>query len=261
VTPTTLAVIMPSGMSTTPNRTQPAGEPPRDPLTLQVSELFLSIQGEGIRAGAVSAFVRLAGCDLRCIWCDTPYAHEPHRGRPLSIADILTQLDPLPTDEVVVTGGEPLIQPNLQPLLAALARAGKRVTLETNATQFRPLQCDLVSMSLKLASSVPHTGPYAHWAATHERTRLNLPAVCRFLETNNCQLKFVVADEADIAETQSILAQLPPIDPCRVLLMPQARTKHEYRQRAPWLAEQCVRLGLRFGPRLHVELWGARRGR
>lgn len=261
MTPTASAAIMPVGMSTSPNRTQSAPEPPCDSLTLQVCELFLSIQGEGIRAGAVSAFLRLAGCELRCIWCDTPYAHEPHQGRTIFLPDILTRLDAFPTDEVVVTGGEPLIQPNVQPLLAQLARAGKRVTLETNATQYRPVQCELVSMSLKLASSVPHTGPYAHWAATHERTRLNLPAVCRFLETNNCQLKFVVADQADLAETQSILAQLPPVDPRRILLMPQARTKHEYRQRAPWVAEQCTRLGLRFGPRLHVELWGARRGR
>ena len=228
---------------------------------MQVSEIFLSIQGEGIRAGLVAAFVRLAGCDLRCLWCDTPYALQGDQGQAMTVDHISRQILDLPAREVVVTGGEPLVQAETPELIERLTTAGKRVTLETNATQYRPVNCTLVSLSVKLASSVPHTGPWAAWAQTHDRTRVNVPAIRSFLENHPCQLKFVVADEADLAEIDAILAAVGPVDPELVLLMPQARNRDEYHHRSEWVAQQCIARGYRFGPRLHLEIWGGKRGK
>lgn len=228
---------------------------------MRVSEIFRSIQGEGLRAGAVSVFLRLAGCNLRCRWCDTPYALEAAPGEQMSLAQVLARVKAAGLGEVVVTGGEPLLQPQTPALLEALTRAGRQVTVETNATRYVPLRCDLLSLSPKLANSTPRQGRWAPYAKSHDRTRLNLPAIQRFLDRHEYQLKFVVADERDVQEVERLLRRLRRVDRRRVLLMPQARTRQQYRRLAPWVAQQCLEHGVRFGPRLQIELWGWRPGR
>ena len=226
---------------------------------MNVSEIFLSIQGEGRTAGVVSVFVRLAGCDLRCAWCDTEYALDIKPAQSLTVEEIIDRVETYHCRQVVVTGGEPLIAPELPMLLQELKKRDKYITLETNATRYHPIVCDLVNISPKLANSTPRQGPYAQFAETHEKNRLNIEAIKSFIINYDYQLKFVVESERDLSEIDAILKELPGVDRDRVMLMPQARTKQQYRKRGPEIARLCVEKGYRYSPRLQIELWGNRR--
>ena len=228
---------------------------------MRVSEIFKSIQGEGGRAGEVSVFIRLAGCNLSCRWCDTPYALDKEQGEKMSIPEILTRVEQYVADTVVVTGGEPLIWPETPTLLSELKTRGKLVTLETNATQYQPVQCDLVSISPKLTNAVSEKPEHANHIAGHEQAWLNIEAIQGFIDNNQVQLKFVVETENDLKEIDVILHLLRGLDESQVMLMPQARTKQEYRRRAPKVAQMCIERNFGFSPRLQIELWGSRRGR
>ncbi|MBN1844819.1 MAG: 7-carboxy-7-deazaguanine synthase QueE [Sedimentisphaerales bacterium] len=227
---------------------------------MRVSEIFQSIQGEGRQAGRVSVFVRLAGCNLRCRWCDTPYALHAHQGRAMDVDRIVEQVGRYHCESVVVTGGEPLIWPQTPALLQALKREGKFVTLETNATQYRPIECDLASLSPKLAGAMDRPAAPADSGPDPQHKWLNRQAIEAFVRNHMVQIKFVVADRTDLAHVERVLQTLPFVDRRDVLLMPQARTKQEYRRRAPQVARMCIESGLAFGPRLQIELWGRRRG-
>jgi len=228
---------------------------------LKVSEIFKSIQGEGKRAGEVSVFVRLAGCNLSCRWCDTPYALKKNQGKETSLAEIVTKVEEFNCEAVVVTGGEPLIWEETPMLLSELKTRGKLVTLETNATQYRPVQCELVSISPKLTNAISDTPEYANDKNIDERAWLNIEAMQRFIDNNQVQLKFVVETENDLQEIDEILLLLRGLDEAQVMLMPQARTKQEYRRRAPKVAQMCIERNFGFSPRLQIELWGSRRGK
>ena len=226
-------------------------------VNLSVSEIFLSIQGEGRLTGVRSVFVRLAGCDLACRWCDSGYARDNGRGRSLSGAEVLAELAGYSCRHVVVTGGEPLLAEGLGELLAAVKVSGKHITLETSATQFRRLQCDLISISPKLANSTPGGAR----AGDHEKRRLNVPAIQQFIDEHDYQLKFAVSDAGDLVEVNDILSRLDSVDRDKVLLMPIAATKEQHRRRAAIVAQLCIDHGFRFCPRVHIQLWGKTRGR
>lgn len=230
-------------------------------MTLRISEIFYSLQGEGRLAGVPSVFIRLAGCDLRCLWCDTPHALRTEQGQPLSLEQIMDQISALDCSHMVVTGGEPLLAPELPSLLRELKNQNKHITLETSATQYRPVIADLVSISPKLAHSIPHTGPHADFAPIHKTRRLNIEAIQYFMDHHDYQLKFVVGERADLAEVDQILAELHHVSRDRIMLMPQARTQKQYRTTGPLAAQLCLEKGFRYCPRLHVELWGNRRGK
>lgn len=228
---------------------------------MKVSEIFMSVQGEGRLAGTVATFIRLAGCNLRCRWCDTPYALEDQQGEQMTIEQMLEKIDSYKSHYVVVTGGEPLICPELPVLMDGLKKLGRHTTLETSATQYRPVNCDLVSISPKLEHSVPIAGPLANHAQSHKTNRLNIEAIQQFIGNHDCQLKFVVECESDLTEIEQILTELEGFDKSAVLLMPQARTRAEHTERGPLVAELCIKHGYRYCPRLQVELWSDRRGR
>src|SRR5271155_3106143 len=101
---------------------------------MKLAELFYSIQGEGKLAGLPSVFVRASGCNLRCTWCDTPYASWNPEGSDASIEQIVDQVAVHPTRHVVLTGGEPMIMPEIGALCSALKRRGYHTTMETAAT-------------------------------------------------------------------------------------------------------------------------------
>jgi 7-carboxy-7-deazaguanine synthase len=164
------------------------------------------------------------------------------------------------TRHVVVTGGEPLLAPELPELLARLADAGRHITVETAATIFRPIYCDLVSLSPKLANSAPRDREEGRFLAMHEAARWRPDVIREFLKHHDCQVKFVVNAPTDMAEIDSMLSELPPIPADRILLMPQGVSREELANRAAWLATLCVERGWRFCPRLHIELYGHTRG-
>ncbi|SRR5579864_4030592 len=220
-----------------------------------IAEIFHSLQGEGSLIGVPSIFIRTSGCNLRCSWCDTPYTSWQAEGEQLSLDQILEQVATYPARHAVVTGGEPMISPEIVPLTERLRERGLHITIETAGTVFAPVACDLMSISPKLANSTPQ----GSWSAQHERLRFQPDVLRRLIETYDYQLKFVVSEPADLDEIQHMLDRLSP-DRAKVILMPEGIDPSILHERGVWVAEMAKREGFRFSPRLHVELWGNQRG-
>ncbi|HUB32448.1 MAG TPA: 7-carboxy-7-deazaguanine synthase QueE, partial [Bryobacteraceae bacterium] len=176
-------------------------------------------------------------------------------GTDWSLRQILAEVRAHPARHAVVTGGEPMIQPEIIPLTEQLRSAGLHITVETAGTVFQPVACDLMSISPKLANSVPE-GP---WAERHDRLRLQPGALADLMARYEYQLKFVIARPEDVAEVRELVESLAA-DRARVILMPEGTDAAMLRERSIWLAEICKEEGFRFSPRLHVDLWGNRRG-
>src|SRR2546423_3310972 len=176
---------------------------------MRVAEIFHSIQGEGKLAGIPSVFVRASGCNLRCVWCDTPYTSWSMEGEEMSVEQIIDCMRPLNCRHVVFTGGEPVIMQEAEGLCRAMKEAGWHVTLETAATVFKKLQIDLASLSPKLSNSTPAQREGGKYAAMHDKQRINTEAIQQFIDTSpDFQLKFVVAKADDLKEIGVILAKL-----------------------------------------------------
>jgi 7-carboxy-7-deazaguanine synthase len=227
---------------------------------MRIAEIFYSVQGEGILVGVPSAFVRTSGCPLRCRWCDSPYTSWEPAGETMSVDQVLARLAEFPTRHVVLTGGEPVVAAGVEELCARLDQAGYHITVETAAVAFKPLHCDLFSLSPKLSNSTPHQRDGGKYALRHDEQRLRPDVIRAFLAHGACQLKFVLDRPEDVAEVLALVRELPAIDPGTVLLMPQGITREELAARGPWVAELCKTHGFRFCPRLHIELYGNRRG-
>jgi 7-carboxy-7-deazaguanine synthase len=226
---------------------------------VKIAEIFYSIQGEGTLLGVPSVFVRTSGCNLRCVWCDTPYTSWSPEGSDLTVDKIVETVQTFAAHHVVVTGGEPMIAPQIVELTRRLRDLGLHITIETAGTVTAPVACDLMSISPKLKNSVPLERDGGRWAAQHERTRWQ-PAVLKELIANyDYQLKFVMADPNDVAEVEE-MRQALDAPRAKVLLMPEGANAKTIRQRGLWLAEVCKQHGYRFSPRLHVDLWGDKRG-
>ena len=228
---------------------------------VKLSELFYSIQGEGKLTGVPSVFVRASGCNLRCTWCDTPYASWQPEGGEVPLDQIVRRVAEYPSRHVIVTGGEPMIMPEIAALCAALKSRGYHITIETAATVYEPVAVDLASLSPKLTNSTPHEREGGRFAGAHERQRLNFPVIQRFIDSApDFQLKFVVAGEKDIAEIETILPRLGGWTPADVLLMPEGIEPAALEARSEWVSEVCKRKGFRYCPRLHIALYGNKRG-
>ncbi len=217
-------------------------------MRMRVAEVFRSIQGEGVTAGLPSVFVRLQGCSLGCRFCDTRYAWAPEGGTDLALDDVLDRVHDFGTHNVVVTGGEPLESPAFVPLVDGLRIRGHRIEVETAAFLLPPdVAADQWNASVKLANSgVP-------------RERRIHPAAIRALVTREAWFKFVVRRADDVEEVEAVVAE-HAIPRDRVLLMPEGTTRGEVLARTAWLTDLCQRHGFRLSPRLHIVLWGARRG-
>jgi 7-carboxy-7-deazaguanine synthase len=228
-----------------------------------VSEVFYSIQGEGELAGVPSVFVRSSGCNLRCTWCDTPYASWNPEGEARTVDSIVAEVQGhAPARHVVLTGGEPMIAKDLRELAAELKLLGYHVTVETAATVAPDgIACDLASLSPKLLNSAPDGTKHAAWRKKHEATRWQ-PAVIRaWLDAYPCQFKFVVARPEDLNELEGMIASLKrEIPRHKILLMPEGITPEALRAKAGWLGDLCKARGYRYAPRLQIELYGNRRG-
>jgi 7-carboxy-7-deazaguanine synthase len=228
-----------------------------------VSEIFYSVQGEGELTGVPSVFVRTSGCNLRCTWCDTKYASWEPEGETHTVDEILAEVLRHPARHAVLTGGEPMIAPELPELARRLRAAGRHVTIETAGTVAPDgIACDLASLSPKLAHSTPREGEIAPgWIARHEATRLRPEVLRAWIAGYPFQLKFVVAQPGDLREVRELLAAIgAPVPPHRVLLMPEGIDLPTLEGRRPWLVEACKEHGYRYCERLHVALFGHTRG-
>jgi len=216
----------------------------------RIAETFYSIQGEGATAGLPAIFVRLQGCTVGCGWCDTKYSWDPAAGREVDLPALLDEVAAFPCRRVVITGGEPLESPLFVPLAAALAAGGYLVEVETSGTRAPAAEPDAGiqwNVSVKLSGSgVP------------ESTRINPGAIRAFL-ARGAWWKFVVSEPAELGEVLR-LAERFALPRERVLLQPEGLRAEELAARTPWLVEACKTHGFRFSPRLHVLIWGAKRG-
>lgn len=210
-------------------------------------------------AGVPSVFLRTSGCNLRCVWCDTPYTSWNPEGVDRNVASLLQETSDFGAKHVVVTGGEPMIAPEIVALTLALRRAGLHITIETAGTVHAPVECDLMSISPKLRNSTPFERESGRWAAQHERLRYRPEVLRQLMAGYAYQLKFVVSAPEDLTEIESIVRDLEA-DRARVILMPEGTSTAALHERGLWMAEICKRTGFRYGPRLHVDLWGDRRG-
>lgn len=226
---------------------------------MKISEIFYSIQGEGSLVGVPSVFIRTSGCNLRCTWCDTPYTSWQPEGDDLSITQIIEAAAGFSSPHIVITGGEPMISPQIVELTTAVRERGMHITIETAGTVYAPVACDLMSISPKLKNSIPLERDQGRWAGQHDRLRLQPGILKRLIAEYEYQLKFVVASPEDLAEIAEIREML--LAPrSRVILMPEGTDAAILHQRGIWLAEICKVEGYRYSPRLHVDLWGNRRG-
>lgn len=227
-----------------------------------ISEIFYSLQGEGELTGVPSVFVRTSGCNLRCNWCDTPYASWQPEGENLSVDQIVSEVKRHPAKHVVLTGGEPMIAKEIHALAAALKTHGHHITIETAGTVAPDgIACDLASLSPKLRNSLPDDRLPEAWRERHEQTRFQPDVLRAWVDRGEYQFKFVVSAPSDLEEIESVLrATQRPIPRHKVLLMPEATSLERMRERAAWLGEVCKSGGYRYAHRLHIELYGNRRG-
>ena len=223
---------------------------------MRINEFFYSLQGEGQLAGVPSVFIRIAGCPLRCRWCDTAHARDFQAGTEYDAPSLLSQAVQYPTRHLVVTGGEPMAQQGLAMFLKMFSDAGYLITLETAAPQYIPdLPIHLVSISPKLANTSDPNFPVA------QTDRLNIAAIRSLIERYRYQLKFVVDGPQDLDDIADCIEHLGPVDPERIYLMPQAARRDAYIEKSVWLAEYCLQAGFRFSPRLHVMLYDGQKGK
>jgi 7-carboxy-7-deazaguanine synthase len=216
---------------------------PSGDATLRVSEIFHSIQGESTRAGLPTTFIRLTGCPLRCVWCDTEYAFAG--GKALSIATILDQVEAIGCRTVCVTGGEPLAQKPCLTLLTALCDAGYSVSLETSGA------LDIAGIDERVSCILDLKAPDSGEAERNLWSNLDHL-------TKSDELKLVLASEADYEWAKSVVATRHLAERCPVLCSPVPD-----RLDAAHLAEWILRdqLPVRLQLQLHKVIWPGERSR
>ena len=225
---------------------------------MRIAEVFHSIQGEGRLTGTPSVFVRTSGCNLRCWFCDTPYTSWNPEGDERSVPSLLDEVGGFQCGHVVITGGEPMLVKDVIDLAAQLKQAGTHITIETAGTVDLDVPADLMSISPKRANSTP--GLETNWAERHDARR-HRPDVIRRLTTDyDYQLKFVVDRLEDVDDVAAYLEEFPHIDPAKVYLMPQAIDREPHAEKCAWLADAAAQRGWQLCRRLHIELFGNKRG-
>ena len=210
--------------------------------SLRITEIFHSLQGETTLSGLPTVFVRLTGCPLRCAYCDSAYAF--HGGQRMSIQSILDQVSVFQTRHVTVTGGEPLAQPAVHTLMAALCDAGHTVSLETSGAM------DVSSVDARVIKILDLKTPAS---AEMDRNRIqNID----FLDAKD-QVKFVICDRNDYDWAKQMIDQYQLTTRCEVLLSPSYQ-QVPYEALAQWMLDD--RLPVRFQVQLHKLIWSDKPG-
>ena len=226
-----------------PSAASPAGSGP--PLGLpaarrvKVHEIFYSLQGESTAVGRPCVLVRLTGCQMRCVWCDSEYSF--YTGTWWSLDRTLREVASFGCPLVELTGGEPLLQPGARPLLTQLCEAGYEVLLETGGG------VDISGVDRRVRRIVDVKCPGSGEARNNRWSNLDLL-------TENDELKMVIADEADYRWARELVRQRRLERLCPISFSPVTDTL-EARQLAEWILAD--RLPVRFSLQLHKQLWGA----
>jgi 7-carboxy-7-deazaguanine synthase len=207
---------------------------------LTINEIFYSIQGESTFAGRPCVFVRLTGCDLRCSWCDTPYAF--HEGRKMSIDDVIAQVERYPSPLVEVTGGEPLLQPDVYPLMDRLIEAGRTVLLETGG------QIDVSRVPGKVVKVMDVKCPGSGESDKNEWHNIDRLG-------SRDQVKFVIKDRIDYEFAREILSRHALDRRCAAVLFSPVHGVLEPKVLSAWILED--HLPVRLQLQIHKHIWGA----
>lgn len=207
-------------------------------MALRIAEIFHSLQGESSRSGLPTVFVRLTGCPLRCVWCDTSYAF--HGGSPMNLEAVLAQVARFATPRVCVTGGEPLAQKGCAPLLTALCDAGHEVSLETSGA------LDISEVDPRVAVVMDLKAPGSGEAQRNRWDNLD------HLKLGD-ELKLVLADETDYQWARQQIGERALAQRCAVLLSP-VQGKLAPRLLAEWILRDGLPVRLQI--QLHKLLWG-----
>lgn len=205
---------------------------------LTVNEIFHSIQGESTLAGTPCVFVRLAACDLRCRWCDTPYAF--HEGRKQSVDDVIAQVEAYGCPTVEITGGEPLLQPDVIPLMSRLLERGYRVMLETGGHR------SVAGVPAGVIRIIDIKCPGSGESARNDWSNLSLL-------TPLDQVKFVLADRADYEFARDVIAREHLADRCGAVLLSPVHGELALKPLAEWILAD--RLPVRLQVQLHKYIW------
>lgn len=210
--------------------------------------------------GTDSYFIRTSGCNLRCWFCDTPYASWDPKGDKATIEAIVSGAAESGMRHVVLTGGEPMLPKESVALCEALREAGLHITIETAGTVDRDTPCDLMSISPKLRSSTPDAQQHAKWSELHEQRRMPLNIMRRLIDqSGSYQLKFVVDSTADYDEVIEIVDVLNvPGD--KVYIMPQGSTIDAMDAAMTWLKPWANSQHYQYCDRMQIRWYGNRRG-
>ncbi|MBT5020495.1 7-carboxy-7-deazaguanine synthase QueE [bacterium] len=222
-----------------------------------ISEVFNSVQGEGRYTGVPSSFVRTSGCNLRCWFCDTPYTSWKPEGFEQSSESLLLEIESFGNEHVVITGGEPLLVPEMIPFTNELRQRGHFITFETAGTIVREVQADLMSISPKLSNSTPQG---TAWAERHEARRHRPEVIRKLIQNYSYQLKFVIDQTIDLEGVENWLLEFPKIEEENIFLMPQGIEWDQLSEKMEWISEAAATRGWNVSPRKHIELFGNTRG-
>ena len=204
-----------------------------------INEIFHSIQGESSYAGLPCVFVRLTACNLRCSWCDTKYSF--HEGQPMRLADIIVQVLEYNCPLVEITGGEPLLQPNVFPLMTRLCDLGKRVLLETSGS------IDVAGVDPRVVKIMDLKCPSSGESARNRYENLG------HIDKKD-ELKFVIADRADYDWARQMLTAHQLLGICPVLFSP-VWEQLPLKTLADWVLQD--KLPVRLQTQWHKLIWGA----
>lgn len=222
-----------------------------------ISEVYESFQGEGPHAETDSLFIRTSGCNLRCSFCDTPYASWNPEGTQQSLEGLSEQIKASGAEHVVITGGEPMLAPALPELTEICRQHGKVITIETAGTVDRSVECDLMAISPKRKNSTPDDSV---WSRRHEETRHQPAVIDSLFRRYSAILKFVIDQQTDVDDVFAYVDEFPAVSADRVWLMPQARTAEELAAKSDWVKAAADKAGFSFSSRLHIQKFGDRRG-
>ena len=212
---------------------------------LLINEIFYSIQGEGPLTGRPAVFLRLGGCNLKCKWCDSKFTWHPKYAdnKHMTIEQVIKKIKQYPCNHLIITGGEPLLQ---QDKIISLLKKLSKYTIEIETNGSISLKINKYIEQINCSPKLKNSGNTSY------------PLKIQ-LTDKKVIFKFVIKDKNDLKEIKTYI-KTNKISQEKVYLMPEGTNRTKILERSKWLIEICKKEGYNFSPRLHIMLYGGRRG-